>query len=136
MSKSKQPPIPPDIREQADQVIAEFNRSVIKNPECFYVPRYRGNYLYLDRHNYGPVGPIGRLTYQGGMDNWDFAIYLYSRERYDTEEWLFPGAGQLDGTIEGAMKAGLEAYPLSDYNNTSLLGRVLAWLYGQSKSSG
>jgi hypothetical protein len=25
------------------------------------------------------------------MDNWDFAIYRYSTERYDPEEWFFPG---------------------------------------------
>jgi hypothetical protein len=37
--------------------------------------------------------------------------YKYSDERYDEEEWFFPGAGHVDGTIEGAMKAGLEAYP-------------------------
>ena len=26
-------------------------------------------------------------------------------------EWMIPGIGQFDGTVEGAMKAGLEAYP-------------------------
>lgn len=45
------------------------------------------------------------------MDNWEFAIFKHSDERYDAEEWFFPGAGWMDGTIEGAMKAGLEAYP-------------------------
>ena len=30
---------------------------------------------------------------------------------YDAEEWFFPGEEHIDGTIEGAMKAGLEAYP-------------------------
>jgi len=35
----------------------------------------------------------------------------YSDERYDPDEWMFPGAESLDGTIEGALKAGLEAYP-------------------------
>ncbi len=33
------------------------------------------------------------------------------RNRYDPDEWMFPGSGYLDGTVEGAMKAGLEAYP-------------------------
>jgi hypothetical protein len=45
------------------------------------------------------------------MDNWEFAIFKYSDERYDSEEGFFPGAGLVDGTIEGAMKAGLQAYP-------------------------
>ena len=26
-------------------------------------------------------------------------------------EWMFPGSQYLDGTLEGAMRAGLEAYP-------------------------
>jgi putative transposase len=45
------------------------------------------------------------------QDRWEFAIYKYSDERYDADEWLFPGAGYVDGTLEGAMRAGLEAYP-------------------------
>jgi hypothetical protein len=130
MSKQRGNPIPSAIREQVNQIVAHFNQSVIKNAECFYVPRYSGNYLYLDRHNYGPVGQICRLKYQGQIDNWEFAIYRYSKERYDPEEWFFPGSGHVDGTVEGAMKAGLEAYPLSDYNNTSTLGRVLSFLLG------
>ena len=45
------------------------------------------------------------------MDNWDFAVFKYSREFYDSEEWMFPGAEELDGTIEGAFRAGQEFYP-------------------------
>ena len=33
-------------------------------------------------------------------------------KQYDPEEWFFPGAGDVNGTIEGAMKAGLKAYPV------------------------
>jgi hypothetical protein len=51
------------------------------------------------------------LEYTGDIKKWDFAIFKYSDERYDPEEWFFPGAGHIDGTIEGAMRAGLEAYP-------------------------
>ena len=42
---------------------------------------------------------------------WEFAIYKYSSEGYDDDEFFFPGAGNVDGTVEGAMLAGLEAYP-------------------------
>jgi hypothetical protein len=45
------------------------------------------------------------------MSHWDFAIFKYSDMKYDPDEWLFPGSQHIDGTIEGAMKAGLEAYP-------------------------
>jgi hypothetical protein len=45
------------------------------------------------------------------MQHWDFAIYKYSDECYDPDEWFFPGAEEVDGTIEGAMRAGLMTYP-------------------------
>ena len=48
----------------------------------------------------------------GKMDNREFAIFKWSSERYDPEEWFFPGSEYVDGTIEGAMKAGIEAYPV------------------------
>ena len=44
-------------------------------------------------------------------DRWEFAIFKYSDERYDPDEWLFPGSEHVDGTIEGAMQAGMAAYP-------------------------
>lgn len=133
MSGHKRLPIPEHIREQVNQIVADFNQRIIKDPKCFYVPRYKGNYLYLDRHNYGPVGSIARLKYQGELGNWEFAIYKYSTERYDPDEWFFPGVEHVDGTVAGAMKAGLEAYPLSDYNNTSALGRALSFLTGSKR---
>jgi len=42
----------------------------------------------------------------------EFAIYKYSNERYAPDEWFFPGDQHVNGTIEGAMRAGLEAYPI------------------------
>ena len=46
------------------------------------------------------------------MKDWEFAIFKWSSEEYDSDEWFFPGSQFVDGTIEGAMKAGLEAYPV------------------------
>jgi len=103
--------IPEEVRQQVDKIVKEFNQSVLKDPNYYYVTRYRGNYLYLDRFDYGSVGPICRLKYTGSMDEWEFAIYKYSDERYAPDEWLFPGTEHVDGTVEGAMRAGLEAYP-------------------------
>ena len=45
------------------------------------------------------------------MGDWEFAIFKYSDGNYDADEWMFPGSEHVDGTIEGAMRAGLEAYP-------------------------
>ena len=53
---------------------------------------------------------LGRLTYNGQIDNWDFAVFKYSREIYDPNEFMFPGYEELDGTIEGALNAGLQLY--------------------------
>jgi hypothetical protein len=111
MARARRQSIPEDIKRQADAIVDTFNKSVIRDPNRYYYTRYRGNYLYLDRLDFGMVQARCRLKYTGGMDTWEFAIYKYSDERYDPDEWMFPGAGYVDGTIEGAMKAGLEAYP-------------------------
>jgi hypothetical protein len=69
-------------------------------------------FLYLDRADCGsaPV-QICRLKYAGSPNKWEFAIFKHSSDRYDPEEVVFPGAIFLDGTIEGAMRCGMEAYP-------------------------
>ncbi len=103
--------IPKDIKAQVEDIVARFNRTVIRDPGAFFTTRYRGKYLYLDRHDYGHLGPRGRLTYTGDMNRWEFAIYKYSDERYDPDEWMFAGAGYLDGTVEGALRACMAAYP-------------------------
>jgi hypothetical protein len=83
----------------------------IEDPGSYYLTRYRGRFLYLDRLSPEGPGPICRLEYTGSMHQWGFAIYKYSDERYDPDEWFFPGEEHVDGTIEGALKAGMEAYP-------------------------
>ncbi len=103
--------IPNEVKKQVEDIVARFHTSEIRNPRCRYVPRYRGKFLYLDREDYGRISQVCRLEYTGDINEWYFAIYKYSSARYDESEWLFPGSGHVNGTIEGAMKAGLEAYP-------------------------
>ena len=103
--------IPDDIKAQMNEIVARFNEGS-GDPTCFYAARFRGSYLYLDRSDFGQIGSICRLKYTGDMDNWGFAIYKFSSERYDLEEWFFPGSEYVDGTVEGAMRAGLQAYPV------------------------
>ena len=105
--------IPQEVRDQVIEIITAFNRQQFGRSGHAYQTRFRGRFLYLDRTDYGGrPSPICRLTYTGKMDDWDFAIYKYSDERYDPDEWFFDGAGEVDGTITGAMKAGLMAYPI------------------------
>jgi len=104
--------IPDEVRAQVNAIVEKFNTEELQGAPCFYIARFRGSYLYLDRSAWGRVGHVCRLKYNGGMDNWGFAIFKYSKEHYDPEEGLFPGGGHVDGTVEGAMRAGLEAYPV------------------------
>jgi hypothetical protein len=103
--------IPVEAREEALSTIARFNQEILAGSECRYIPRFKGKYLYLDREDFGDIGPICRLDYNRRKRLWDFAIYKYSADRYDPEEFFFPGSDLVDGTIEGALKAGMEAYP-------------------------
>jgi len=105
------PRIPDAIKAQVAERIAAFNREVLQDPDVFYQPRYQGAFLYLERCDYGQITRICRLEYTGTLDDWQFAIYKYSDERYDPAEWFFPGAAQVDGTLDGALRAGLAAYP-------------------------
>ena len=110
--KSTSQKIPEEIKNQVEKLITRFNQKTIKNPDSFYVPRYRGRFLYLDRNEAGELVPICRLEYNGKINNWSFAIYKYSDEKYNPNEFMFPGMNFVNGTILGAMKAGLKAYPL------------------------
>lgn len=109
---ARKPAIPDEIREDVERIVAAFNRKNFQKLNSGYSVRFKGQYLYLDRNEYHRPSPICRLKFNGQMDNWDFAIYKYSDNGYDPEEWFFPGAGEVDGTIEGAMKAGMLAYPM------------------------
>lgn len=103
--------IPDDVQEKVNEIVEKFNQKFLKKKNRYYHARFKGKYLYLDREDYGRISHICRLTYTGDINDWDFAIYKYSSERYDPNEWFFPGSGEVDGTIKGAMKAGLLAYP-------------------------
>lgn len=113
-----------DVQTQVETIVAEFNRTHFRQPERGYQARFRGRFLYLDRCDLGEPFQVCRLAYQGKLDNWDFAIYRHSKERYDPDEW-FPGSQFVNGTLQGAMKAGLAAYPvLQDTPQTKILRTI------------
>jgi hypothetical protein len=117
--------IPKAIQAQVEQIVADFNRQTFANPARGYQARFRGRFLYLDRRDLGEPFQVCRLAYQGKLDNWDFAIYRHSKERYDPDEWFFPGSRFVDGTVQGAMEAGLAAYPvLPDTPQTKILQKI------------
>lgn len=102
--------IPEDVQKKVEEVIEKFNKKTFGKEAGGFVVRFKGKHLYLDRDEDGDVSPMCRLTYTGTMDGWKFAMFKWSDERYDAEEFGFPGEEHLDGTVEGAMKAALEAY--------------------------
>jgi hypothetical protein len=111
MAKSK---IPEDIQEKANTIIDVFNAKVYKKKSGVeFYSVFKGDFLYLNRKEGERDGPIARLKYNGKIDNWNFAIFRWSNERYDPDEIYFPGSKYLNGSIEGALKAGHEAYPPS-----------------------
>ena len=103
--------IPDDVREKVEEIVDRFNKNTFRSGDCYYEATFRGKHFYLNRCDYGKTGPICRFTYNGKMDNWEFAIFKWSTETYDSDEWMFPGSGEIDGTVDGAMMAGLQAYP-------------------------
>ncbi len=107
------PVISAEVRLEATAIVEAFNAKVYKgSADLYYIPRFQGSFLYLDRKEYRNTSPVARLKYTGDINKWEFAIFKWSRETYDPDERFFPGAEFLNGTIEGAMKAGIEAYPV------------------------
>ena len=102
--------IPDEVKEEAVRAIDRFNEKTLAGTGYSFVARFQGKYLYLDRDEFGQALPICRLQYRGAGKPWGFAIYNYSSERYDPGETWFPGFELFDGTVEGAMKAGMRAY--------------------------
>lgn len=104
--------IPDDIREKVIGIIEQFNQEELRNLSCYYIARFQGKFLCLDRYAYGRKSPVCCLKYNGKFDEWKFAIFKWSSESYDPDESFFYGRQFVDGTIEGAMKAGMQAYPV------------------------
>ncbi len=98
-----------DIKNKVNDIVDAYNNGREKK----YVPRFQvtKGFLFLDRDDDAwEVSKICRLKYKGKMDNWEFAIYMYSSSSYSPDECFFPGIEFVDGTVVGAMKAGDEAY--------------------------
>jgi hypothetical protein len=101
--------IPDKIKEQVKTTVVTYNQE-LNNDNLYFVHEFRGRFLYLKRYTWGILEPICRLTFCGEMDNWEFAIYKHSSETYDPDEWFFPGSELVNGTVRGAMEAGMKTY--------------------------
>ena len=111
----RKPIIPEEVKNEVIRIINEYNDLVYGHlKSVYYIPEFRGKILYLKRREIsGHISPVARLTYKGKKNKWDFAIFKWSTESYDPEEWFFPGSEFIDGTVSGALKAGDKAYPVN-----------------------
>lgn len=88
-----------------------FQKNHLPKVSWRFIADARGKFIYLRRlMNDMSCQNLGRLTYSGNIENMPFAIFKYRTEKYDSKA-DFSGAHHLDGTLEGALKAILEAYP-------------------------
>jgi hypothetical protein len=112
----KKQSIPESVKQEVNKIIDHYNRTIYcKDESVKYIAEFKGSFLYLKRIEFnGVISPMARLTYAGRMDKWKFAIFRWTLDAYDPDEWFFPGCEFVNGTILGALKAGDEAYPV-DY---------------------
>ena len=104
--------IPDEIREKVSVIVEKFNQQELKTTDVHYIAKFKGRFLYLDRIAYGNKEPVCRMEYFREINKWEFAIFKWSTEIYDPEECMFPGSEFVDGTVEGAMMAGMKSYPV------------------------
>lgn len=112
MAKSESIKIPEDVKEAVIQRVQAFNKA---HKTQFQV-EFKGKYCYLSKihatyWSRAADTKLGRLEWSGDIDKLEFVVFRYSREIYDPNEYLFPGREDLNGTIEGAMRAGFKLYP-------------------------
>ena len=105
--------IPESVKQEVNKIIDHYNLTVYRKYKYIkFIAEFRNNFLYLKRKEFeGVISPIARLTYTDRMDKWKFAIYKWTLDGYDPDDWFFPGCEFVDGTIMGALKCGDEAYP-------------------------
>ena len=90
--------------------VSAFNIQLLMHKEvCFYT-RFRGRYLYLFFETPKGFEPFCRLGFTGDPNGWKFAVFQSRSKRYEPPSPDFPGAQLFDGTVEGALRAGVAAY--------------------------
>ena len=100
-----------NIQSELCDRVNEFSEKYLSRFDCRYLADARGKFIFLYRQRFdGTLERIGRLTYKGDKENMDFAFFNRKKQKNDPD-CLPSKKRHLDGTIEGAMKAGLEAYP-------------------------
>lgn len=85
--------IPPQALEHLRRELRSFNDSLLE-------ASVRGRFCYVSYSG----GPLCRLGYRGELEEWDFAIYKYSTQRYGELE-LAPTYDTVRECIDRALHA-------------------------------
>ena len=121
--------IPKEIKTEVIQIVEDFNKSSKMPKDCFYKPRFKGRFCNLDRSDFGTIGQICRIEYTGDKNKWRFEMFLWSTETYTNNMDCCSEIKIFDGTIEGAMKAGLSAYPVEDVQSGKIFDDLKALFF-------
>ena len=90
------------LKQEVQDIFDGFNTKNKSELIC----KFRGKFMYIGEEVFNEFSPLGRLEYNGSR--WEFAVFKWSNEKYDSDELLFTGAKHLNGTVLGALKACLE----------------------------
>lgn len=120
--------IPINIQAEIQNRIDAICEKEFPNCPCRHIADIRGKFIYVKRlFANGSVEQLCRLTYEDDLEDLEFAIFKFSTEKYSADEFFFPGVELVDGTVEGAIRAGMEAYPVSE-ERESMLEQVKAFI--------
>ena len=110
---SKEYTIPIKVQDIICDMVNDYNKKILSQKtaaRCIANPKGKFIYLMYIYPN-DKIKRVGRLTYNSELKNMEFAIFKYRTETYVTNK-SFRGDEYLNGTIEGALKAVLKAYPI------------------------
>ena len=103
--------IPIELQGELQNQTTIFIKKALPKVSWRIIADARGKFIYLRRlMNDNSYINLGRLTYSGDIEKMPFAIFRYNTEKYDSKR-QFPGSHYLNGTLEGALQAILEAFP-------------------------
>jgi hypothetical protein len=118
--------IPVEIVIEANSEIAKYNAANYSSDSGIAYKAYaKGDYLYIDRNEYGRDTKAFRLLFRGKIE-----IFKWSSERYTDDTFGMPGEQFLDGTVIGAMKAADALYPPPGKKNDLDMLQQLMKLFG------
>jgi hypothetical protein len=93
-TRPKRQRIPEQVRQYVFEQLATFEEQPLE-------VTFHGRFCYVSHADQ----PLCHLAYRGETDDWDFAIYRYSRDTYDPNVLFMPTHDTVRGCVSVAMHA-------------------------------